>query len=370
MNDSTTAHRLLPIGELSRASGLTVSALRFYDREGLLVPADVDMHTGYRRYSPGQVRLARLLAGMRRVGMPLAEMAAVLGTLPDAEVAEDLLAAHLRRLEEGLVDARREVERLRTLLPGALSTTWSARVEAGALAQGLDGVRFAVGTDADFPMLRGVLIEAVDDALRLVATDRYRLAVAETPASLRLPETGGPETGGPETGSPQTGRTALLPIAVIDRLRREVGELDSEVVVRLHLSRARFAVEVGAEELAGDCLDLDFPDYRRLLHGTGGAGGSARIPAADILAALSDRTSDGAVSDRVVLHPGGIGAEGGADDGGGLLLDRAFLWEAASAAPDGHAVLPLGEHFAPLAFHGADGTVVSLLMPVRPETTA
>lgn len=33
---------LLGIGELARASGLTVSALRFYDREGVLTPAVVD----------------------------------------------------------------------------------------------------------------------------------------------------------------------------------------------------------------------------------------------------------------------------------------------------------------------------------------
>ena len=35
-------HRLLTIGEVARRSGLTASALRFYDREGVLVPADVE----------------------------------------------------------------------------------------------------------------------------------------------------------------------------------------------------------------------------------------------------------------------------------------------------------------------------------------
>jgi DNA-binding transcriptional MerR regulator len=36
------------IGEMARASGLTVSALRFYDGAGVLVPAFVDPETGYR----------------------------------------------------------------------------------------------------------------------------------------------------------------------------------------------------------------------------------------------------------------------------------------------------------------------------------
>jgi DNA-binding transcriptional MerR regulator len=44
----------------------------------VLVPAEVDPATGYRRYAPEQVRAARLIAGLRRVGMPLSEVTLVL----------------------------------------------------------------------------------------------------------------------------------------------------------------------------------------------------------------------------------------------------------------------------------------------------
>ena len=44
----------LRIGEMARASGLTVSALRFYDGAGVLVPAAVDPATGYRTYGAGR----------------------------------------------------------------------------------------------------------------------------------------------------------------------------------------------------------------------------------------------------------------------------------------------------------------------------
>src|SRR6476620_2034013 len=80
--------RLLTIGEVARRSGLTASALRVYDRESVLVPADVDALTGYRRYAVAQVRSARLLASLRRVGMPLAEVALVLDE--DARVRPEL----------------------------------------------------------------------------------------------------------------------------------------------------------------------------------------------------------------------------------------------------------------------------------------
>ncbi|HET9899371.1 MAG TPA: MerR family transcriptional regulator [Streptosporangiaceae bacterium] len=62
------------IGEMARVSGLSVSALRFYDRAGVLVPARVDPVSGYRWYDPGQLEESRLLARLRRAAMPLADI--------------------------------------------------------------------------------------------------------------------------------------------------------------------------------------------------------------------------------------------------------------------------------------------------------
>jgi hypothetical protein len=46
---------LLRIGDFSRASSLSVKALRAYHEAGLLVPADVDPRSGYRSYSVAQL---------------------------------------------------------------------------------------------------------------------------------------------------------------------------------------------------------------------------------------------------------------------------------------------------------------------------
>ena len=62
------------IGEMARDSGLTVSALRFYDGAGVLVPVWVDPTSGYRWYGQEQRGEARLLSILRRVGMPLADI--------------------------------------------------------------------------------------------------------------------------------------------------------------------------------------------------------------------------------------------------------------------------------------------------------
>lgn len=66
------------IGEMARDGGLSVSALRFYDRAGVLAPAWVDPVSGYRWYEPEQLEEARLLARLRRAGMPLADIRLVL----------------------------------------------------------------------------------------------------------------------------------------------------------------------------------------------------------------------------------------------------------------------------------------------------
>jgi protein phosphatase len=69
--------QLLTIGAFARASRLSPKALRIYDELGLLRPVRVDEASGYRFYSPDQLERARLVAWLRRVGMPLARIAEV-----------------------------------------------------------------------------------------------------------------------------------------------------------------------------------------------------------------------------------------------------------------------------------------------------
>ncbi|MBC8091544.1 MAG: MerR family transcriptional regulator, partial [Pseudonocardia sp.] len=165
------------IGAMARESGLTVSALRFYDGAGVFGPAHVDPRSGYRFYAPDQLVVARLVASLRRVGMPLAGIREVLEHRHDLDVVDGLLGAHLRRLEQGVADARRELSSVRTLLSSPEETPMTTfTVPAAALSDALRAVRFAVGTDPEIPVLGGVLLDVGADAVTVVATDRYRLA--------------------------------------------------------------------------------------------------------------------------------------------------------------------------------------------------
>jgi DNA-binding transcriptional MerR regulator len=84
----------LTIGQLARLSGLTVKALRYYERTGLIRPVTVDRGTGFRYYGPAQVGPARLVARLRAVDLPLRE---VRRGLDDPASLPEILAAHRAR---------------------------------------------------------------------------------------------------------------------------------------------------------------------------------------------------------------------------------------------------------------------------------
>jgi len=80
---------LLTIGAFAQASRLSPKALRLYDSLGLLTPAHVDEVSGYRFYRPDQLERARLVAWLRRLGMPLARIQVVLAAdTPDQAARE------------------------------------------------------------------------------------------------------------------------------------------------------------------------------------------------------------------------------------------------------------------------------------------
>ncbi|MFC9627186.1 protein phosphatase 2C domain-containing protein [Streptomyces sp. NPDC056930] len=82
---------LLTIGTFAKASHLSPKALRLYDELGLLAPARVDPVTGYRLYAPEQLDQARLVAWLRRLGMPLARIQHVC-SLEAGQAAQEIRA--------------------------------------------------------------------------------------------------------------------------------------------------------------------------------------------------------------------------------------------------------------------------------------
>jgi DNA polymerase III subunit beta len=332
------------IGATARESGLSVSALRFYDGAGVLVPADVDPRTGYRYYAPDQVVVARLVASLRRVGMPLAGIRALLASRHDPGAVDALLAAHLRRLERGLADARRELSSVRSLITPEEPVPTTLRVRRADLLAALRAVRFAVGADPALPALGAVSFEVGDDVLTLVATDRYRMAVAPAPLLDR-------------TGPPCA---ALVPAALADRIAALPG---TAAEVTISVRGAEVSVAAGEHGVAGALLPDAFPDHRKLLV----EGGRAVPVGPDLRAAIAAApvrafSRDGADFVATVL---GLTAAGEltTDGSGEIGVNREFLLEALDAGGPGQLELLLDGPPTPLVVRSPRST--SLLMPVR-----
>ncbi|HVV23607.1 MAG TPA: MerR family transcriptional regulator [Pseudonocardiaceae bacterium] len=109
--------RLLSIGVFARRAHLSVKALRLYERLGVLVPDRVDEHSGYRRYDERQLATARLVAMLRRLDMPLADVARVV-TAEDGAAAARLVRDHWIDTERRVAVQRELAEHLRARLSG------------------------------------------------------------------------------------------------------------------------------------------------------------------------------------------------------------------------------------------------------------
>jgi DNA-binding transcriptional MerR regulator len=107
---------LLTIGEFARRAGLSIRALRLYDRIGLLRPAEVAPGNGYRRYANRQLYAGRLIALLRRLDMPLNQIAEIVGA--DGPDKADRLAAYWLEVERRLTAQREMADRLVRSLAG------------------------------------------------------------------------------------------------------------------------------------------------------------------------------------------------------------------------------------------------------------
>jgi DNA-binding transcriptional MerR regulator len=108
----------LSIGRLARASGLSVKAIRHYERTGLLTPDEVDPSTGYRRYVPSQVETARTIRRLRELNVPLARIRTILDAADPATTRTEL-EEHLAQVESESWRMQRIVHRLRRTLDDA-----------------------------------------------------------------------------------------------------------------------------------------------------------------------------------------------------------------------------------------------------------
>lgn len=145
---------LLTIGEVSTRSGLSTSAIRFYEAEGLV--SSMRTTGNQRRFARHTLRRLAFIRAAQRVGLSLDDVAGALATLPPERAPTKAQWAKLSRgwrrdLDERIAD----LEALRDDLTScigcgclSLATCRLYNPEDAARANG-SGPRFLLGDDRD-----------------------------------------------------------------------------------------------------------------------------------------------------------------------------------------------------------------------------
>ncbi|MFD3696884.1 MerR family transcriptional regulator [Streptomyces sp. NPDC058646] len=354
--DDTDA--LMGIGAFARRVGLAPSALRFYDDCDVLRPAHVDEGTGYRYYAPNQEARAVLVRRLREAGMPLLEASVVLdGTREEARV---LLEGHARRARETAASARSAIEEILRGLTGPRRAT--ARIGGAELASAVRQVAPAAAAAPlrdEFPVLGCVLIEVDRPEVRLVATDRYRLAVR----ALR----------------PSSGEGEGDPCGVLVGVT-EIGDVASwamrqpELTVEVDEQGVRLRGDGGAAR-ALRAVDGTFPDYRTVLDGLPATQHRIIAHRAALRAAVAEAGHDGpfvlrtdgrqltlasraAVPAVVPAHCTGAAVR--------IAFDPGVLLPALDAGVGPDVLLEISSPTGPVVVRSADqGSFTTLVMPVH-----
>lgn len=101
----------LTIGELARASGVTVKTIRHYEKIGLLLPAERGAN-GYRYYDESQAYQLRFIRRTQRLGLTLGEIGELMAHAREARcnalrrALDQLFAQKIREYELRLAALR------------------------------------------------------------------------------------------------------------------------------------------------------------------------------------------------------------------------------------------------------------------------
>lgn len=241
---------------------------------------------------------------------------------------------------------------------GDADITDAVTVDGAKLTKALAQVGVAASTDDARPTLTGVLFEASDDALRLVATDSYRLAVKDVPGVVAQ-------------GS------KLIPYRALRELGKTVGT--GQMRVALGDRDASFVTDQG--RLTARIIDSTFPNYRQLL--PEGHANRLIVDKAELLEAIGRAAlvAEDHIPVRLAMHSGGVelsvirqevgeatelleGDYTGEDMT--IAFNTRYLTDAVNAVDDERVAIETSDPLKPGLIHGADvADFRCLLMPVR-----
>lgn len=230
-------------------------------------------------------------------------------------------------------------------------------VDGAAFAAALGQVSVAASTDDARPILTGVFFESEAGALRLVATDSYRLAVRNVPSVTA-------ELAG------------LVPVRALKELGRTIGA--DELKVAMGTREATFASARGT--LTTRLIEGTFPNYRQLIPDS---YPNRLTVGRDSLLESIDRASlvaEDHIPVRMHLQDGGMELSVTRQDVGGetehvegvyvgdemtIAFNSRYLGDGVTVLDGDEVVLEVVDPLKPGVLRGSGEDFLYLLMPVR-----
>ena len=348
----------MSIGEFAQATGLSVSAVRFYANQGVLQPAQIDSRSGYRRFAADQVADGQLIRNLRQLEMPLPSIARAL-RLSEAE-QRAVVQAHLDELTASLGRVHTIAQSLGTapnkdtpMTNDASTTTGSVTLAARSLAAALGQVLPVASTDPAVPHLMTVLLEARDGSLRIVSTDRHRLAVREL-----IPT---------RFGSPFS---IVLAAATLTEWQQRL-DVEGNVSIETTATKVHLSEAVDA---SFEIVPTDYPDYQSVLDTPAGVT-TVTADSEALTTALLGRTQPTTLgfADRALRLDGDDStattiATAHTGPAQSVLVNPSYVRAAVTATVGREVVIDITDPLRPLVIRSADdSTFTSLVMPIAAE---
>lgn len=234
----------------------------------------------------------------------------------------------------------------------------AVEIDGAALESAIAQVAVATASDDGRPVLTGVHFEEQAGALRMVATDSYRLAVRDVPAA-------------------EVSLTGLVPVRALREAVRAIGS--GQIKVAIGEREAAFASTRGT--VTTRLIEGTFPDYRRLL--PDGYPNKLRIDRRALLEAI-DRASlvaEEHIPVRLALQEGGVEVSVSRQDVGGevehveaeytgeemtIAFNNRYLNDGVTAIGVDTIELEVLDPLKPAVLRGeGEAAFLYLLMPVR-----